>query len=259
MKFRLILLLFLADFFSCGTVAAQDEKTIINQNQIWLRYFGKIKFNDNWILNVEIEDRRYAFPDRQYQWLLPRANITRNMGKGWDAGIGFVNFRQSLPHDASSVVGLVRPEIRPHQEINYSHGIGNRNSKLSYRYRLEERFIRKSSGNELADGYNFNFRFRYRIQFSCPLIKNEDKSDVLTLKIFDEIFLNFGKQIVYNTFDHNRLGFGLNYRINKDLQFQSDFFNWFQQQSSGDKYYNRYIGRFTLYHSINLYKNKSTI
>jgi hypothetical protein len=118
---------------------------------------------------------------------------------------------------------------------------------------LEERFFRQvdEHGN-LLEGYDFNFRFRYQLQAEVGLINKETKKGALSLKVFDEIHLNFGKQIVRNTFDQNRIGGSLAYGLTKNIELEGGYFNWFQQRSSGDEYYNRNIIRFTLHHYLSL-------
>ena len=44
---------------------------------------------------------------------------------------------------------------------------------------------------------------------------------------------NFGKNIVKNVFDQNRIYIGLNYPMNKNLAFEAGYLNWFQQRPLG--------------------------
>lgn len=248
---RTLVVAVLASFAAHVQPALAQGKDVTHQHLLWLRYYNKLNFNDRWSLSTEVEDRRYDFPDRQHQLLIPRVTLTRKLSHGWDVGAGLVYWLQSLPEDGSSPVDLVRPEIRPHQEFNYKQDLGGK-FQLSHRYRLEERFIHNSSGNELTPGYKFNFRFRYLFQVAYPLLQHEGSAHTLTLKAYDEIMLNIGSQIVRNVFDQNRAAVGLNYAFSKQFQLQTDFINWFQQRSNGDQFYSRLITRITLYHTLNL-------
>ena len=83
---------------------------------------------------------------------------------------------------------------------------------------------------------------------------NDLDAEKLILKIKDEVMFNFGKNIVKNVFDQNRIYIGLNYPMNKNLAFEAGYLNWFQQRPSGTDFYNRDIIRFSVFHTINLKK-----
>ncbi len=68
------------------------------------------------------------------------------------------------------------------------------------------------------------------------------------------LLLNFGKQIVYNSLDHNRLHAGITYHITGDDNLQLGYLNIFQQQSSGAKYRMVHIIRIYFNHQIDLRK-----
>ena len=234
-----------------GSVQAQSGKKIIHQHLIGYRLYHHLTFAKNWEWGLEIDERRYIFPDAQYQFVV-RNHIQRTLPDGWTAGLGFTYFLQTLPQDPEVEDTYVRPELRPHQELKFKHKMKEHFS-LSHRYRLEERFIRQADehGN-LQEGYDFNFRFRYQLQAEVGLIKKETRKGALGLKVFDEIHLNFGKQIIRNTFDQNRIGGSLTYGLTKNIELEGGYFNWFQQRISGDEYYNRNIIRFTLHHYLSL-------
>lgn len=254
MKNFVLPVIILIPFFLHHPSMGQAEKTVTTQRFIWMAYNNKIRFSDRWSLNTEVEDRRYAFPDRQSELILPRIMLTRELGGGWNGGVGVAHFRQSSPENPENDIDYVRPEIRPHQELNYIHPLGESRLTLAHRYRLEERFIHKTSQDGLEDGYNFNFRMRYRVQVSLPLTRKDSGRRPLVAKAYDELMVNLGKSIMNNSFDQNRLGIALNYELGKNLQFQVDFVNIFKQRSAVYQYYNQYVQRFTLFHTIDLRK-----
>ncbi len=228
--------------------AQQNEKNITSQAFLWVRYYPKFVLGDHWEFHAEIEERRSLFPDRQQVRLLPRVQLYYLLGDAFTFGTGISYFLQSLPADPEQAVEVVRPEWRPHQEINHKTKAGKLG--IAHRYRFEERYFRKMEGNQLTDGYDFNFRARYQLQLQYPLIRKDVKKGALDIKMYDEIMLNLGKQVVYNTFDQNRLGMALNYGILENLQLQFDFFHWFQQRNSGIDYISQYISRFTIFHTM---------
>ncbi len=48
----------------------------------------------------------------------------------------------------------------------------------------------------------------------------------------------------------------LNYKLNKSYAVELGYMNWFQQQKSGIDFYNRDILRLSIFHSIDLKKEK---
>ncbi len=239
--------------FVCFVSFAQDGKQITYDELLWIRYFNTIKFDDSWSLTTEIENRRFIRPDRQQNWLIPRIQIVKSSGN-WNAGLGITYLRQSMPNDGSEEVSFVRPEIRPHQEFSFKHK--SKSYSVSHRYRFEERFIHKYEGTELTDGYDFTLRFRYRLQFSFPMFKNADEKALFDLKLSDEIMLNLDKDVVYNIFDQNRLYAGVCFPVHKSTKLEGGYLNIFQQRSSGNKYNNVSVLRFTIYQTINLKNQK---
>lgn len=230
-----------------STVATAQEKNIDHETFYWLRYSPSFGLGDNWSLKGEIELRRWAFPDRQHQLLVPRVTFLKKLSNGWDVGVGGVYFLQSLPQDGEVDIDLTRPEIRPHQELTMRDKVGN--VGITHRYRLEQRFRRKTEGTELADGYDFNLRFRYRLQFRIPL-NEKNGAGALDFKVGDEVMLNAGKNIVRNTFDQNRLYVGIRNKFSSKTNLEVDLINWFQQRSNGDDFRSRYILRVTFNQSF---------
>jgi hypothetical protein len=243
--FSISLLVVVMTFTSTKAVA--QEKNIDHETFYWLRYSPTFDFGNSWSLKGEFEIRRWAFPDLQHQLLVPRVTFIKSLSNGWDVGIGGVNFLQSLPQDGEVDIDLTRPEIRPHQDLTMRDKVGI--VGITHRYRLEQRFIRKTEGTELADGYDFNLRFRYRLQFRIPL-NDKSGAGALDFKVGDEIMLNAGKNIVRNTFDQNRFYVGFRNKFSSKTNLEVDLINWFQQRSNGDDFRSRYILRVTFNESF---------
>ena len=128
------------------------------------------------------------------------------------------------------------PELRPWQQyqINTTFGKNGKNGIMQW-FRLEERFRRKTANDSmLAKGHNFNFRFRYNLFYDLPLGK---KLKNLSFFVNNELYLNFGKKVVYNYFDQNHLNFGLKYQFKKfSDNIQISYQHVFQQLASGNNY-----------------------
>jgi hypothetical protein len=148
---------------------------------------------------------------------------------------------------------------------NQSIGSGNKssgtpNTKKSGQCNTSgwKRYRHKIKDNdELADGYNFNWRARYNFLLQAPLSKKGIVPHTFSFIINDEVHLNFGEKVVYNTFDQNRFFIGLSYQTNNSDQLQFGYMNVFQQLSTGNQYRSINAARIFYFHNLDLRKKKS--
>ena len=226
------------------------QKNVENQQLLWYGYYNKLQINQNWVLNSEVQVRHVYQPLVQHQ-LVFRTNLDRRILDDINVSLGFVVFLQS-PNDPESESTLMVPELRT--DFGFNAKKKYKYFNVNQRFKVEARFFHQTENNELVGGYQFsNFRMRYQLGLDIPLIKKQD-AEKLILKIKDEVMFNFGKNIVKNVFDQNRIYIGLNYPMNKNLAFEAGYLNWFQQRPSGTDFYNRDIIRFSVFHTINLKK-----
>ena len=226
------------------------QKNVENQQLLWYGYYNKLQINQNWVLKSEVQERHFYQPLVQHQ-LVFRTNLDRRILDDINVSLGFVVFLQS-PNDPESESTLMVPELRT--DFGFNAKKKYKYFNVNQRFKVEARFFHQTENNELVGGYHFsNFRLRYQLGLDIPLIKKQD-AEKLILKIKDEVMFNFGKNIVKNVFDQNRIYIGLNYPMNKNLAFEAGYLNWFQQRPSGTDFYNRDIIRFSVFHTINLKK-----
>lgn len=246
-----IRILFLTLLFPLLLVA---QKKVTNQQLVWFAYHNTIRFNENWTLLSEVQERRFFNPGAQHQ-LVFRSTIQRKLIENWNVSAGMTYFLQS-PQDPESESNLIVPELRP--DIGFDNKQKLAFMTISHRYKMEARFMHDFANEELTGGYRFsNFRFRYQLGLDIPLWRQQDtREERLTLRLKDEIMLNSGSKIVKNTFDQNRMYAGLNYRINPDFAVEAGYLNWYQQRASGTDYYDRDIIRFSVFHTLSLKTKK---
>jgi len=233
-------------------------KTIVPQAQYWLRYYNKFQLSKKWILHTEFEERRYINPSRAYQTMLPRVHIHYFLGNGWEVLLGYAHFTNTQavnkPHQTPT---LNVPEERP--MIGFEYKQINKRFEFNHRYWLEERFQHNytsvSAPTELTKGYNFTLRGRYRLQIQYAIIKKETAKGTLRFNASEEIFINFTKGAVINTFDQNRIFLGLNYGLTKSLILEAGWYKIYQASATTvGQYYDRDALRVTLTHNIQLKK-----
>lgn len=156
-----------------------------------------------------------------------------------------------FPADAHPEVSQY--EHRPWQQIQWHNNFPK--LRMMQWIRLEERFRRKiKDRDELADGYNFNYRARYNVFLSFPLSKKAFAPGTFSFGVNDEVHINFGKEVLYNSFDQNRFFAGFNYHITAHNQVQFGYMNVFQQLASGRQYRNIHTARIGYFHNLDLRK-----
>lgn len=243
---KLVLLLFM---LLLEVVAAQ--KKIEKQQLMWYGYYNQFKWNENWSVNSEIQQRQFYNPTNQHQ-LVFRSNLERKLAGDWNTSAGLTFFLQN-PNDPNSESNLTVPELRPDIGFNHKQKLGF--ITINHRYKAEARFFHDVENNKLVGGYRFsNFRFRYQIGLDYSFWKN-NKDQELVVKVKDELMLNMGNKIVNNTFDQNRIYAALYYKINNSYGVELGYMNWFQQQKTGTDFYDRDILRLSIFHNI-YFKNK---
>jgi hypothetical protein len=163
------------------------------------------------------------------------------------AGYAYVNF---FP---TGNIEISQPEHRPWQQIQWHTKYPR--IRLMQWLRMEERFRRKLLNNvELADGYNFNWRTRYNFFLGVPIGKKPFAAGSFSFVLNDEVHINFGKEIVNNTFDQNRFFAGFSYHTTATNNIQFGYMNVFQQLPSAGSYRNIHGARIYYYHNIDLRK-----
>jgi len=71
-----------------------------------------------------------------------------------------------------------------------------------------------------------------------------------SLSAAEELSVQFGKEVVYNTFDQNRIFLGIKQNITPQLSLDIGYMNVYQQKSSGYQYDMNHTMRVFFYYSI---------
>ena len=234
---------------------AAPQKITSSVQQVWSGYFNQTRLSGKWGLWAEGQLRTKENFVEDLSTGIARVGLTYyiNDNTKLTAGYAFINH---FPADAHPEVS--QPEHRPWQQLQWHNRFTN--LRTMQWVRLEERFRRKIKDNdELADGYNFNYRLRYNLLFNFAFNKKPFATNSLSYVVNNEVLLNFGKEIVYNTFDQNRLFLGFHFHTNTHNTLQFGYMYLYQQLASGNKY--RYIhgARIGYFQNIDLRKKTTPV
>jgi hypothetical protein len=150
-------------------------------------------------------------------------------------------------------INVTAIEFRPYQDITFQHdgAIG-----ANHRLRVEQRFIQATINHDQQFD-RFNWRFRYFFGISIPLLNfSKHSSRNLKLLIGDEIFINAGKDIIYNIFDQNRLLVGPFFQLNEYLTFTLTYNGNFSALNIPSEYTYNHILWLGIRHNLDLSQNK---
>lgn len=228
-------------------LCAQDpEKHIHDREQIWLGYFNQTRLSDKWGLWADIHYRLTDnFVDRPFQFMVrPAIAYYVKDNLRLHVGYAFVHHYPGKGRHTS------RAEHRPWQQV-WWHQKYPGLTTLQW-LRLEQRFNEKVVADVKEDGYNYNFRVRYNFSFFMPLKGKEMAARTPFAALINEVFLNFGNRIVYNTFDQNRLFAGVGYQFTTHVNAQLGYMHIYQQEASGADYFSTHAIRLFLFHNIDI-------
>lgn len=170
----------------------------------WFQYKGSGSIGSGkWGAMLDVQHRRVDFLRNTSQHLI-RPGITYQLGNEFSITLGTAVFWHNISSNSEEPV--YRTEIRPFQFLQWHQSFPA--FKLKHKFRFEQRFNRKTDQGEVISGYNFNYRAGYRLEVVYPLAEH------IVLNAYDELMINFGKQIIGDHLDQNRIYIGLRYNKN---------------------------------------------
>ncbi|MBK6936682.1 MAG: DUF2490 domain-containing protein [Chitinophagaceae bacterium] len=144
-------------------------------------------------------------------------------------------------------------ENRIYQQIIYTSRFHK--ASILQRFRNEQRWQQTIENDKRTGANKFTNRFRYLLSINIPVSKNPK---VPSLVLAEEILLHAGKEVINNTFEQNRLFFGIKEQLSPSLSFDTGYMVVYQQKSTGYQYDLNNTFRLFFYYSPQLYKtNKS--
>ena len=223
------------------------EKEISTSDGVWLGFYTKYHFNDKWAYYGEYHVRTRNGFDQMGQVYL-RFGATYKIAKYLDLTVGFVNPYYWAPHPEDPNVDRVVPQYRTWQQAVLATPFDH--IKVLHQLRIEQRFRR----DFVKDSpYELTHRFRYKLTTFIPLNHKDFGPHTLFLAIYEEIFIQAGKSVVYNHLEDNRAFLGLGYNLSPALQIQGGYMYSFRHNGAPHRYENRHIFRFSVYHHLDFH------
>jgi hypothetical protein len=242
-------LLYILTVIGASAFGQTPAKAIHEREQLWLGYFNQTRITNKFGFWLDVHYRQTDnFVDRPFQFLIrPALNFFIKDNLRLQTGYAFVD------HLPAKGLSTSRPEHRGWQQIWWNQKYTGLTT-LQW-LRVEERFNKKIVNDVLQPETYFTIRLRYNYSFFIPLKGKELKAKTPFLAVIDEVFLNLGNSIVYNTFDQNRFFIGLGYQITPHINAQLGYMNIYQQEVSGNNYFSTNAIRLFLFQTLD-FRNK---
>ena len=242
--------LFFIILFYSYSIYSQDTKKVAITNQYWIGYSGQFRVSNKLNLIAESTLRSMDHSVNKLSQSLVSAALSWGVNDFVKLSVGYA-YGSIFP--ATSKISVTKTENRLWQQIQLSNHFASK--KITQGLRLEERFRRGLlTDSTLAPSNSFNFRFRYNISGDFPLSKNGWAKNRLSLILSEEIFINVGKQIVFNYFDQNRVSVGLKLKITEGNNIQLGYLDLFQQLPTGNQFRNLHVLRLNYFQDLDLRK-----
>jgi hypothetical protein len=235
---------FIASFF------CQAQKTVLHTNYQWVQYFNQFRFSQKLTLFSDVSFRTIDTFSELSQ-ITFRTGIGYPLTHALNGVTGFACFTTY-----ASNYKLCRIEFRPYQDVSLTQPLGR--VTIFHRLRAEARYFRGVKDGVITSTSNFNYRFRYRIFCTVPVatLSGANPERRLLLNVGDEIFINAGKEITYNTFDNNRFVVGSTVEYSKNLSFTLNYMYQYGHRNAAELYESSDIFTFVIVHRLALKKFK---
>ncbi|MCC6412531.1 MAG: DUF2490 domain-containing protein [Saprospiraceae bacterium] len=251
MKKIIVVTLLLTTSFSVFS----QSKTVVTQYNAWLMYFGTHKVSEHWGVHAEAQWRRSDVIEHPQQLLL-RTGVNYHFGPKAFATAGYA-FIETYPYGELPVAATF-PEHRIWQQLQVKNQMGA--IEWVSRFRLEQRFSKlpvATSENTFEPGDAvYTNRFRLFNRISVPFIGKTIQDKSLYVTAYDEIMVNFGKNVGLNLLDQNRAYLALGYQFPKVGRVEVGYLNQYIVKSSGVAFENNHTVQVGLFSNLPFYKTK---
>ena len=247
MKRITVILICLIFFLSAE---AQSEKEIYDQVQFWTSINSTWRFSDRWGAMGDFHIRRDDFIKDPNFYFVRAGGVYWLNDKMSLAGGGAALWLASQSLDGGFNYAL---EKRIYQQFLWRSVNGR--TRFLQRIRNEQRWHEVLDPDGSVNRIRFSNRVRFLFSAAIKVFEDEKKP---RLVLSDEILFHFGEEIIYNTFDQNRLFIGMTHRLNKQWSFDFGYMAVLQQKYSGYQYDLNHTIRLFFYLSPDLRKESKS-
>jgi len=221
-------------------------KEINHQNQSWFSLNSQIAVASKWSVLADVHVRRNHGINNASFYLL-RSALAYHINKNMYVAAGYAHLWLA-PTTPGWKTYSNENRIYEQFQLNQSF----KKVSVMQRLRNEQRWVQKISNDQRTGKIRFTDRIRYTLSLTIPVFKNPK---LPSLALADELNIQFGKEVVYNTFDQNRWFIGIKQKISPRLSFDLGFMKVYQEKYSGYQYDSNNTLRLFFYYTKPVKKN----
>jgi len=203
------------------------KKDVNEQMQTWISLNSVTKFSDHWGIVADAHIRANEFFSSNNFYFL-RGGITYIPNTSVSITAGYAHMWLAPTKEGWSTYAN---EDRIYQQAQLITKSGK--VSILQRIRNEQRWQEKMANDAPTGDLKFTNRVRYLASFTIPVFSDKK---LPSLVLSDEILVQFGHEVVLNTFDQNRLFIGIRQNINPKLSYDFGYMNVYQQKATGYQY-----------------------
>ena len=230
--------------FSWSAAQTTPAKQVKEVSNAWFSVNNTLRFSEHWGMIADFHLRTKGFLSEPDFWFV-RTGVNYWFNNSFSGNIGYGHL-WLMPAEGKRTVGN---ENRIHEQLILSRSFGR--VGLFQRLRNEHRWVQGIT-NDQVTGVRYSDRVRYLLSMNVKLSKANKR--IPSLVLADELMVQFGKQVVYHTFDQNRLFIGIREDLRSDLSFDLGYMRIFQQKAMPQTYERHDVFRLFFYWSPDLRK-----
>ena len=229
-------------------MAQQKLKQTTNYSQSWGGINTTIRLKNNWGISADASYRANNLFSSEF-YTIARVGISYWLNDN-------VAFTAGYAHqwNAPTIKGwhTTVHENRLYQQVLLTSKIGN--ITFTNRLRNEERWQAKVMNDTDMHSPNFTDRIRYQCAVNIPF---SSKAFLPSIILSDELCVQMGKTIVFNTFDQNRAFIGLRETFSKNFYCDFGYSLIDQEKSTGYQYDQDHLFRIFFFYNLDLRENRN--
>jgi len=231
-----------------GTLSYGQEmpQKVVNENaQFWISTNNVFRIANRWAILNDIHIRRNNFvADPNFYFLRVGGQYYLNSNLRFAAGYAHLWLTPTGDWDS------FQNENRVYQQLSLSRRYEKMNAL--FRMRLEQRFFNNVQDGRSLEDDSFVNRIRFLVSVGFPFKKDGPTEFILA----NETHLNFGKDVIFNTFNQNRLTIGLKHKLSSKWKVDFGYMMVYQQLATGNVYNLNHTFRLFFYGSFDFRKIK---
>jgi len=236
-----ILLLVVTSGYSMATAAQASSKTITRNTYSWVSINSNLFVSKKYFIMADVHVRENNF-FASNSFVFGRLGLGYQINNNLSVAAGYGNL-SATPTTAGWTTRA--DESRLFEQVQVSSVF--KKLKTVQKIRAEQRWQQVIVNDAKTGAQKFTNRLRYAVSFMYPVFKKEHLPQLV---LADECMLQFGKSVVYNTFDQNRVFIGINQKITTHLSFDAGYMRIFQQKNNGSSYNKSDVCRLFFYYNL---------